>query len=99
MLAIWYKFWDKHGSGFVVMYWLTFFFANFGPNSTTFIVPAELFPARFWSTCHGLSAAMGKLGAIIGAFGVGYLADDKYGKDKLTLALYLLACTNGKSLE
>ncbi|KAJ9160492.1 hypothetical protein P3X46_025890 [Hevea brasiliensis] len=53
---------------FVVLYGLTLFFANFGPNSTTFIVPAELFPARFRSTCHGISAAAGKAGAIIGAF-------------------------------
>lgn len=53
---------------FVVLYGLTFFFANFGPNSTTFIIPAELFPARFRSTCHGISAAAGKAGAIIGAF-------------------------------
>ncbi|KAJ8624603.1 hypothetical protein MRB53_033133 [Persea americana] len=53
---------------FVILYGLTFFFANFGPNSTTFIVPAELFPARFRSTCHGISAAAGKGGAIISAF-------------------------------
>ncbi|KAH7548243.1 hypothetical protein JRO89_XS14G0088000 [Xanthoceras sorbifolium] len=53
---------------FMVLYGLTLFFANFGPNSTTFIVPAELFPARFRSTCHGISAAAGKAGAIIGAF-------------------------------
>ncbi|CAN1244915.1 Low affinity inorganic phosphate transporter 1 [Linum grandiflorum] len=32
--------------GFVVLYALTFFFANFGPNATTFVVPAEIFPAR-----------------------------------------------------
>lgn len=59
--------------GFVVMYSLTFFFANFGPNATTFIVPAEVFPARFRSTCHGISSASGKLGAIVGAFGFLYL--------------------------
>ncbi|OVA13702.1 General substrate transporter [Macleaya cordata] len=53
---------------FAILYGLTFFFANFGPNSTTFIVPAELFPARFRSTCHGISAAAGKGGAIISAF-------------------------------
>lgn len=53
---------------FAVLYGLTLFFANFGPNSTTFIVPAELFPARLRSTCHGISAAAGKAGAIIGAF-------------------------------
>lgn len=52
-----------------VLYGLTFFFSNFGPNTTTFIVPAELFPARFRSTCHGISGAAGKVGAIIGALG------------------------------
>ncbi|KAE8704012.1 putative inorganic phosphate transporter 1-5 [Hibiscus syriacus] len=63
--------------GFVIMYSLTFFFANFGPNATTFVVPAEIFPARLRSTCHGISAASGKLGAIVGAFGFLYLAQNK----------------------
>ncbi|GLJ42417.1 hypothetical protein SUGI_0878920 [Cryptomeria japonica] len=94
LLAGPYHHWKKHGTGFIVIYALTFFFANFGPNSTTFIVPAELFPARFRSTCHGISAAMGKAGAIVGSFGAGYLADTKYGKGQLKVALYLLACTN-----
>lgn len=55
--------------GFMVLYGLTFFFSNFGPNTTTFIVPAELFPARFRATCHGISGAAGKVGAIIGSVG------------------------------
>lgn len=55
---------------FAVLYGLTFFFANFGPNSTTFVLPAELFPTRIRSTCHALSAAAGKAGAMVGAFGV-----------------------------
>ncbi|KAH6798630.1 phosphate transporter 1 [Perilla frutescens var. frutescens] len=78
-LAIPYHHWTKpdHRIGFVVMYSLTFFFANFGPNATTFVVPAEIFPARFRSTCHGISAASGKLGAIIGAFGFLYLAQNQ----------------------
>ncbi|KAL2520029.1 putative inorganic phosphate transporter 1-7 [Forsythia ovata] len=59
------------------MYGLTFFFANFGPNSTTFVVPAEIFPARFRSTCHGISAAAGKAGAIVGAFGFLYAAQNQ----------------------
>jgi len=66
--------------GFVILYALTFFFANFGPNSTTFIVPAELFPARFRSTCHGISAAAGKAGAIVGAFGFLYAAQSPHQK-------------------
>lgn len=77
-LAIPYHHWTTSGNhiGFVVMYAFTFFFANFGPNSTTFIVPAEIFPARLRSTCHGISAASGKLGAIIGSFGFLYLAQN-----------------------
>ncbi|CAA0842469.1 Inorganic phosphate transporter 1-4 [Striga hermonthica] len=77
-LAFPYNHWTKPDNriGFVVMYSLTFFFANFGPNATTFVVPAEIFPARLRSTCHGISAAAGKLGAIVGAFGFLYLAQN-----------------------
>ncbi|WOL17209.1 putative inorganic phosphate transporter 1-10 [Canna indica] len=64
------RYWKHHtNAGFIVLYALTFFFSNFGPNTTTFIVPAELFPARFRSTCHGISGAAGKVGALIGAVG------------------------------
>jgi MFS transporter, PHS family, inorganic phosphate transporter len=68
-LAIPYHHWTApgHHTGFIVMYGFTFFFANFGPNATTFIIPAEIFPARLRSTCHGISAACGKAGAIVGA--------------------------------
>ncbi|XP_052169918.1 inorganic phosphate transporter 1-4-like [Diospyros lotus] len=78
-LAIPYNHWTHpdHRIGFVVMYSFTFFFANFGPNATTFVVPAEIFPARLRSTCHGISAASGKLGAIVGAFGFLYLAQNQ----------------------
>ncbi|KAK9846381.1 hypothetical protein WJX81_002681 [Elliptochloris bilobata] len=58
---------------FIVMYALTFFFANFGPNATTFITPVELFTTKYRSTLHGISAACGKAGAIVGAFGFGEL--------------------------
>ena len=78
-LAIPYHHWTTPGNhiGFVVMYGFTFFFANFGPNATTFVVPAEIFPARLRSTCHGISAAAGKAGAIVGAFGFLYLAQSR----------------------
>ncbi|XP_021770188.1 probable inorganic phosphate transporter 1-7 [Chenopodium quinoa] len=77
-LAIPYNHWThpENRIGFVMMYALTFFFANFGPNATTFVVPAEIFPARLRSTCHGISAAAGKAGAIVGAFGFLYLAQN-----------------------
>jgi PHS family inorganic phosphate transporter-like MFS transporter len=51
---------------FVAMYGLTFFLANAGPSTTTFVLPAELFPTKIRTTCHGMSAASGKVGAIIG---------------------------------
>ncbi|XP_075648488.1 inorganic phosphate transporter 1-4 [Castanea sativa] len=78
-LAIPYNHWTHKDNriGFVMMYSLTFFFANFGPNATTFVVPAEIFPARLRSTCHGISAASGKLGAMVGAFGFLYLAQSQ----------------------
>lgn len=78
-LAIPYHHWTLRDNriGFVVLYSLTFFFANFGPNATTFVVPAEIFPARLRSTCHGISAASGKAGAIVGAFGFLYLAQNQ----------------------
>lgn len=76
-LAIPYHHWTSHENriGFVVMYSLTFFFANFGPNATTFVVPAEIFPARLRSTCHGISAAAGKAGSLVGTFGFVYAVD------------------------
>ncbi|MED6225909.1 Low affinity inorganic phosphate transporter 8 [Stylosanthes scabra] len=99
---------------FAILYGVSLFFANFGPNSTTFIVPAELFPARFRSTCHGLSAAAGKSGAIIGAFLVQNYIDNSdnrtKGMKKAILGLsvinligffctFLVPETQGRSLE
>lgn len=51
----------------LLLYGLTFFFSNFGPNSTTFILPSETFPPHIRSTLNGVSAAMGKLGATLGS--------------------------------
>ncbi|CAG8471405.1 192_t:CDS:2 [Acaulospora morrowiae] len=54
---------------FSILFTASMFFQNFGPNTTTFILPAELFPTRFRGTCHGIAAASGKLGAIIAQIG------------------------------
>ena len=78
---------------FAASYGLTFFFANFGPNSTTFVLPAELFPTQLRSTCHALSPASGKAGAMIGAFVVqNYTLDGD--EKKIKKAMILLAFTN-----
>jgi PHS family inorganic phosphate transporter-like MFS transporter len=56
---------NVHPGGFLALYCFANFFANFGPNTTTFIIPGEAFPTRYRSTSHGISAASGKFGAII----------------------------------
>ena len=60
---------------FVFLYCLANFFQNFGPNTTTFIVPGEAFPTRYRSTAHGISAASGKLGAVISQVGFAQMAN------------------------
>ncbi|BFZ60915.1 hypothetical protein YB2330_001967 [Saitoella coloradoensis] len=60
-------------NGLFALYVLAQFFFNFGPNSTTFIVPGELFPTRYRSTAHGISAASGKIGAILAQVLIGPL--------------------------
>ncbi|KAK9247134.1 major facilitator superfamily domain-containing protein [Lipomyces tetrasporus] len=53
------------GHGLLGLYVLCQLFMNWGPNTTTFIVPGECYPTRYRSTAHGISAASGKIGAII----------------------------------
>lgn len=67
--------------GLLALYVLAQFFQNFGPNTTTFIVPGECFPTRYRSTAHGISAASGKLGAIIAQTAIGTLINHGCAKD------------------
>ncbi|KAK9456450.1 major facilitator superfamily domain-containing protein [Dipodascopsis uninucleata] len=53
------------GHALLALYVLCMLFQNWGPNTTTFIVPGECFPTRYRSSAHGISAAAGKVGAII----------------------------------
>jgi MFS transporter, PHS family, inorganic phosphate transporter len=53
---------------FVLLYGISYFFTQFGPNTTTFIYPAEIFPVEVRTTGHGISAGAGKMGAFAGAF-------------------------------
>ncbi|CAF3389617.1 unnamed protein product [Rotaria sp. Silwood2] len=66
---------DRSVAAFVVIFVLIQFFFQFGANATTFIIPAEVFPTRFRSTAHGLSAACGKAGAILAAFAFNVLVN------------------------
>jgi PHS family inorganic phosphate transporter-like MFS transporter len=53
---------------FLLVYGISYFFTEFGPNVTTFVLPGELFPTQVRATGHGISAGIGKLGAFIGVF-------------------------------
>ena len=58
---------------FLTLYALGYFFTEFGPNVTTFVYPAEIFPVSVRSSAHGLAASLGKVGAFAGAFVFPYL--------------------------
>jgi PHS family inorganic phosphate transporter-like MFS transporter len=58
---------------FLLIYGMSYFFTEFGPNVTTFVYPAELFPIMIRTTSHGIAAALGKIGAFLGAFAFPYL--------------------------
>lgn len=98
---------------FVFFYCLANFFQNFGPNTTTFVIPAECFVTRYRSRSHGISAASGKFGAILAQLGFATLKDIG-GKDQFIdrifiifsgfmfsglLSSFLVPETMGKSLE
>jgi MFS transporter, PHS family, inorganic phosphate transporter len=53
---------------FLLIFGMSYFFIEFGPNTTTFVLPSELFPVSMRTTGHGIAAGIGKLGAFIGVF-------------------------------
>jgi MFS family permease len=53
---------------FVAVFGLSYFFVEFGPNTTTFVLPSEVFPVSARTTGHGIAAGVGKLGAFVGVF-------------------------------
>jgi MFS family permease len=53
---------------FLLVYGISYFFTEFGPNVTTFVLPGELFPTAVRATGHGISAGIGKFGAFLGVF-------------------------------
>ncbi|KAF2736396.1 inorganic phosphate transporter 1-6 /Pi cotransporter [Polyplosphaeria fusca] len=66
LFIVWgFAFHKISGHGQLAIYVLIQLFFNWGPNTTTFIVPGECFPTRYRSTSHGISAGSGKIGSII----------------------------------
>ncbi|MCW6171193.1 MAG: MFS transporter [Thermoplasmatales archaeon] len=95
---------------FIGLYGVSFLFANIGPNSTTFILPTELFPTQIRTTAHGISAGAGKTGAAIftfalpaieAAYGLPMVFSLLTGLSLIAVMLTLLFIkeTKGRSLE
>ena len=53
---------------FLIFFGISYFFTEFGPNTTTFVLPGEIFPVSMRATGHGISASIGKFGAFLGVF-------------------------------
>jgi len=77
-------------AGFLLCFILLQFFFNFGANTTTFVYPAEIFPTRVRGFASGISAAGGKVGAVIAALSFGELSQ-LIGTNKV---LWILAATS-----
>jgi len=53
---------------FLLLFGISYFFAEFGPNTTTFVLSAEVYPTRARATGNGISAGVAKIGAFIGVY-------------------------------
>ena len=77
---------------FFIIYGVSYFFINFGPNTTTFLIPSEIYPTTIRARAHGISAAVGKVGAFVGVFFLPYLLKN-YGIQKLMFMMSLVSLT------
>ncbi|GAQ81563.1 phosphate transporter [Klebsormidium nitens] len=64
--AIWYSDLIKpaHIHVFQFLYYMSSFWGQWGPNSTTWLLPGEIFPTETRAFTHGMAAATGKAGAL-----------------------------------
>jgi MFS family permease len=53
---------------FLILFGVSYFFTEFGPNTTTFVYPAEIFPTAVRTSGHGIAAGMGKMGGFAGTY-------------------------------
>ena len=65
---------------FLLVYSVSYFFAQFGPNSTTFVLAAELFPVNMRATGHGIAAGIAKIGAFISVFLFQFIINQDHGQ-------------------
>ncbi len=96
---------------FIILYGISYFFTEFGPNTTTFIYPSEIFPVEVRTTASGIAAGAGKMGAFAGAYLFPDMLASSWGlrgaeivagivaAAGLLLTIFLLPEPKGKSLE
>lgn len=60
---------------FQFIYFFSSFWGQWGPNATTWLIPSELFPTETRTFAHGISAAMGKVGALISGITLNLVTD------------------------
>lgn len=80
LVAVVYAIWagvsnSASTGGLIVLFTISQLLLNTGPNATTWLIPAEVFPTRVRGTAHGISAASGKVGALLTAFTFGSAVD------------------------
>lgn len=107
-----------HNAGilFIVVIFMMFEISEeFGPGITNSIYPQELFPTQIRATAQGLGTTVSRIGAVVGIFGFGalanYFGDDPYGYGTAMILLAVLSLaglivtlilgveTMGRSLE
>ncbi|TAQ83347.1 hypothetical protein B7494_g8329 [Chlorociboria aeruginascens] len=91
---------------FQAMYFLSSFFNQFGPNSVTFLVAAEVFPTPIRASAHGFSAAVGKLGALFATVLYNYITSQQkfyivpwFGLAGMVITAVFLPDTTGLDLK
>jgi len=65
----------KNTDALFAVYCMLLFSLSYGPNLTTYILPAETYPKEVRATFNGISAACGKLGAVVGVYVFGPMAE------------------------
>ena len=100
---------DKKGAGghaFEFIYFFSSFWIQFGPNSTTFLLAGEVYPAPVRATAHGFSAAVGKCGALTATVLYNYIGSRTkfwvvswFGLIGFTLTLIFIPDTTGLDLR
>ena len=91
---------------FQFMYFFSSFWSQLGPNATTFLLAAEVYPSPVRATAHGFSAACGKLGALVPAVIYNYIGNHEkfwivtwFGLLGFVLTILFVADTTGLDLR